>query len=197
VIGVGAVAAAYLLGSIPFGLVVGRLVRGVDVRREGSGNIGATNVARSLGVWAGILTLALDLGKGTAAVWLGRCISGSEVWPAATGLASLVGHIYPLYLRFRGGKGVATGCGVFLALTPVATLGAAAIFAVVVLATRRVSTGSILASASLPLILLEAKAAPILVTASLFSSALIVFRHSENIRRILSGTEPSLGKGKR
>jgi len=185
---------AYLLGSIPFGLLVGRLGGGIDVRGEGSGNIGATNVSRSLGLGAGILTLTLDLGKGAVAVALARWVDGSAAGPVLAGLAALVGHIFPVYLHFRGGKGVATGCGVFLLLAPAATLCAATLFGLTVLVTRRVSPGSILAAASLPLILVLENSAPILVAASLIASILIILRHKKNIQNLLSGIEPRVGE---
>jgi glycerol-3-phosphate acyltransferase PlsY len=190
-------AAAYLLGGIPFGLILGRWVGGTDVRAQGSGNIGATNVARSLGWGAGALTLVLDAGKGAAAVALGRALLGPGGGPAWTGLAAIAGHVFPVYLRFRGGKGVATGWGVFLVLAPAAALLAAAIFGAVVVLVRRVSPGSIVAAASLPLMLAISGAAPALVKSSLASSALIIIRHRENIRNLLSGTEPRLGAGPR
>ena len=192
-----AVVAAYLVGAIPFGWLLGRLAGGLDVRRMGSGNIGATNVARSLGPWAGILTLALDVGKGAAAVWGAGKITGQPGVAVAAGLAAVAGHVFPVYLGFKGGKGVATGLGAFLVLAPGATLGAGALFVAAAAATRRVSVGSILAAASLPVILLLFREAPGLVLAGLASSLLILFRHSENIRRILSGTEPRIGEGKR
>ncbi len=192
-----ALAAAYLAGAIPFGWLLGRLAGGLDVRRMGSGNIGATNVARSLGPWAGILTLALDVGKGAAAVWGAGKITGQPGVAVAAGLAAVAGHVFPVYLGFKGGKGVATGLGAFLVLAPGATLGAGALFVAAAAATRRVSVGSILAAASLPVILLLFREAPGLVLAGLASSLLILFRHSENIRRILSGTEPRIGEGKR
>jgi len=192
-----AVVAAYLVGAIPFGWLLGRLAGGLDVRRVGSGNIGATNVARSLGPWAGVLTLALDVGKGAAAVWGAGRLTGQPGVAMAAGLAAVAGHVFPVYLRFKGGKGVATGLGAFLVLAPGATLGAGALFLAAVAATRRVSAGSILAAASLPVILLLFQAAPALVLAGLASSLLIVFRHAENIRRLFSGTEPKMGAGKR
>jgi len=192
-----AVLAAYLLGAIPFGWLLGRLAGGLDVRRVGSGNIGATNVARSLGPWAGILTLALDVGKGAAAVWGAGRITGQPGVAVAAGLAAVAGHVFPVYLRFKGGKGVATGLGAFLVLAPGATLGAGALFLVAVAMTRRVSAGSVLAAASLPVILLVCRAAPNLILAGLASSLLILFRHAENIRRLFSGSEPRIGAGKR
>jgi glycerol-3-phosphate acyltransferase PlsY len=191
-----AVLGAYLVGAVPFGWILGRWAGGVDVRRFGSGNIGATNVGRSLGVWAGVLTLALDVGKGAGAVWGARLLSGQ--WGTATiaGLAAIAGHVFPVYLRFRGGKGVATGLGAFLVLEPAATLWAGCVFLATVAITRRVSAGSILAAASLPACLYLRGAAPALILSGLLSSVLIIFRHGENIRRILAGTEPKLGAGR-
>jgi glycerol-3-phosphate acyltransferase PlsY len=191
------VAAAYLIGAVPFGWLLGRLAGGMDVRRVGSGNIGATNVARSLGPWAGILTLALDVGKGALAVWGAWRLTGQSGPAMAAGLAAVAGHVFPVYLGFRGGKGVATGLGAFLMLDPRATLGAGLVFLAALAVSRRVSAGSILAAASLPVILLFRAAAPALILTGLVSSLLIVFRHAENIRRLFSGTEPKLGAGKR
>ena len=191
------VVAAYLVGAVPFGWLLGRLAGGMDVRRVGSGNIGATNVARSLGPWAGILTLALEGGKGAAAVWGAGRLTGQPGVAMAAGLAAVAGHVFPVYLRFRGGKGVSTGLGAFLVLDPGATLGAGVLFLAVVAATRRVSAGSILAAASLSVILLFRQATPALILTGLVSSLLIIFRHAENIRRLFSGTEPKLGEGKR
>lgn len=187
------VVAAYLLGAIPFGLLLGRIAGGMDVRSVGSGNIGATNVARSLGPWAGFLTLALDVGKGAAAVWGASRLTGQPGTAMAAGLAAVAGHVFPIYLGFRGGKGVATGLGAFLVLEPRATLMAGAIFLAAVAVSRRISPGSILAAASLPVLLYFRHAAPPLILAGLVSSLLILYRHGSNIRRLLSGTEPKLG----
>lgn len=191
-----AVAGAYLLGAVPFGWLLARLAGGVDVRRVGSGNIGATNVARSLGPWAGILTLALDVGKGAAAVWGAGRLAGSPGVAMAAGLAAVAGHVFPVYLGFRGGKGVATGLGAFLVLDPRAAMGAALFFLAAVAVSRRISAGSILAAASLPAILLFRHAPLALVLAGLASSLLIILRHAENIRRLFQGTEPKLGAKK-
>ena len=193
---VAAVAGAYLLGAVPFGWLLGRLAGGMDVRRVGSGNIGATNVARSLGPWAGILTLALDVGKGAAAVWGAGRLAGSPGVAMAAGLAAVAGHVFPVYLGFRGGKGVATGLGAFLVLDPIAAAGAALVFLAAVAVSRRVSAGSILAAASLPVILLFREAPPGLVLTGLAASLLIILRHAENIRRLFQGTEPKLGAKK-
>ncbi len=192
-----AVAGGYLLGAVPFGWLLGRLGRGLDVRRVGSGNIGATNVGRSVGAWAGILTLALDVGKGAAAAWGAGWLSGLPAVAMAAGLAAVAGHIFPVYLGFKGGKGVATGLGVFLVLAPLETLGAGVFFLAAAATTRRVSVGSIAAAISLPVILLVRQASPALLLTALASSLLIVIRHSENIRRLFAGTEPRMGEGKR
>ncbi len=192
-----AVAGGYLLGAVPFGWLLGRLGRGLDVRRVGSGNIGATNVGRSVGAWAGILTLVLDVGKGAAAAWGAGWLSGQPAVAMAAGLAAVAGHIFPVYLGFKGGKGVATGLGVFLVLAPPETLGAGVLFLAAAAATRRVSVGSIAATISLPVILLVRQASPALLLTALASSLLIVIRHSENIRRLFAGTEPRMGEGKR
>jgi len=191
------VVAAYLLGAIPFGLLLGRIAAGLDVRSVGSGNIGATNVARSLGPWAGILTLALDVGKGAGAVWAASRITGQPATAMAAGLAAVAGHVFPIYLGFRGGKGVATGLGAFLVLEPRATLMAGAIFLAAVALSRRISPGSILAAASLPVLLYFRHAAPLLILSGLASSFLILYRHGSNMRRLVAGTEPKLGEGKR
>jgi glycerol-3-phosphate acyltransferase PlsY len=187
---------AYLLGAVPFGWIVGRIAGGMDVRRLGSGNIGATNVARSLGAWAGVMTLGLDVGKGAGAVWAAGALTGQPETAVAAGLAAIAGHVFPVYLGFRGGKGVATGLGAFLVLEPVATLWAAGIFLGTVAISRRVSPGSILAAASLPAILYLRGASASLTLAGLLSSVLIIIRHGENLRRIAAGTEPRLGGGR-
>jgi glycerol-3-phosphate acyltransferase PlsY len=191
------VGAAYLLGAIPFGLLLGRIAGGLDVRRVGSGNIGATNVARSLGPWAGILTLALDVGKGAAAVWAAWRLTGQPGTAMAAGLAAVAGHVFPVYLGFHGGKGVATGLGAFLVLEPRATLMAGVIFLAAVAASRRISPGSILAAASLPFLLYFRRAAPPLILSGFAASLLILYRHGSNMRRLLAGTEPKLGEGRR
>ena len=147
-------AAAYLLGSIPFGLLLSKLFGAGDVRQAGSGNVGATNVARVAGPLAGILTLALDAAKGSAAVWLAAHFTGdSAIWMVTAGLASLIGHCYPVWLRFRGGKGVATAAGMFLVICPPALIGSVLTFLLVVWFWRYVSLGSIAAAASMPLLI--------------------------------------------
>jgi glycerol-3-phosphate acyltransferase PlsY len=195
------VALAYLLGSIPFGYLIVRLKGGGDVRETGSGGTGATNVTRRAGRAAGLLTLALDAAKGAAAVLLARSLLadgfGVNWWVVAAALAAVAGHVLPVWLRFRGGKGVATGLGVFLSLVPLAVLCALPVFLLVVWATRYVSLGSMTAAALLPVFvwLLGRRGAagaesfsPVLL-AAMAGAALIIFMHRANIGRLWRGTE--------
>src|SRR5258707_7319239 len=146
--------AAYFLGSIPFGLLLAKLFGSADVRKTGSGNIGATNVARVAGPLAGILTLILDTAKGAAAVWLaGRVTNESATWMTIAAFAVLLGHCFPVWLRFKGGKGVATALGVFLALCPLAAVSALLLFLLCVAYWRYVSLGSVAAAAAMPLLI--------------------------------------------
>jgi glycerol-3-phosphate acyltransferase PlsY len=198
--------AGYLLGSIPFGILLTRLFGGGDIRAAGSGNIGATNVTRVAGPIPGVLTLLLDGAKGAAAIWLAAHFSNyNATWMTATGFAALVGHCFPVWLKFRGGKGVATAAGVFLALCWPAALGAIAIFLLVVIFFRFVSLGSIAAAASMPLLiyLLWAPhfsphlAPPPSVTICAFASAmLIIYKHDGNIQRLVEGREPKFAFSK-
>lgn len=183
-------AAIYLIGAIPTGIVLARIMGYQDVRGHGSGNIGATNVYRVAGKLPGLLTLLGDILKG----WLPLMIY--QVWlaptPAQLGFASvaaIVGHCYPIYLKFKGGKGVATALGIFLVLSPQAVLGAALIFAFTVATTRFISLGSILAALSAPLWILLLDAPEPILLATFFIAALIVWRHRSNIRRLLDGRE--------
>jgi len=187
--------AAYLLGAVPFGLLVGKAFGGADIRRAGSGNIGATNVARSLGPAAGVLTLLLDVSKGALAAWAGGALGG-PAGASLSGLAAVLGHIFPVYLGFRGGKGVATGLGVFLILDARATGVAALVFLASVGATRRVSVGSMLGCLSLPLILHYRDAPQGIVATAWACCLLIVYRHRGNLVRLIQGTEPRLGEPK-
>src|SRR6202048_1726744 len=195
---------AYLLGSIPFGLLLTKLFGGGDVRRAGSGNIGATNVARVAGPLPGILTLLLDAAKGAAAVWLAARFSNeSATWMVIAALAALLGHCFPIWLHFRGGKGVATAAGVFLVLCPLALLGSLTLFILVVVFSRYVSLGSIAAAAAIPLLVYflwaPHHAPPLTVTfGSLAAALLVVYKHDANIQRLVEGREPrfSFGKGK-
>ena len=194
-----AVALAYLLGSIPFGYLIVRLSGAGDVRETGSGGTGATNVSRRAGKGAGLLTLALDALKGAAAVVLARWLLGESMsWGvAAAGLAVLAGHMFPVWLGFRGGKGVATGLGVFLVVSPLAVAVAAVVFLVAVGLTRYVSLGSILASLTIPFGVwfwgghmgsTPATLTP-LVALAVAAAALIILMHRANVARLLRGTE--------
>jgi glycerol-3-phosphate acyltransferase PlsY len=184
---------SYLLGSIPFGFLLVRIFRGQDIRKTGSGNIGATNVARSSPL-LGILTLVLDALKGLAAVALaGVLFPGRNFLPVLAALFAIVGHMFPLWLKFHGGKGVATGLGSFVLLTPKAVLIMLVIFVVVVLVFRFISLGSIVAVCLFPLLawlLHEYSGNPRVLVLMAIASALIVAKHRQNIARLLAGTEP-------
>jgi acyl phosphate:glycerol-3-phosphate acyltransferase len=194
---------SYLLGSIPFGVIFAKLFGGADVRKAGSGNIGATNVARVAGPAAGALTLLLDATKGWLAVWLAaRVMHGEAGFLVAAGFFALLGHCFPAWLRFRGGKGVATAAGVFGALCPGAMMAALILFALVVWFWRYVSLGSLAAAAVTPLLVyfLWAPhfAPPNVVTlGSLAISALVIVQHRGNIGRLVRGEEPKFSLGKR
>jgi acyl phosphate:glycerol-3-phosphate acyltransferase len=195
--------AAYLLGSIPFGLLLGKLFGAADVRKAGSGNIGATNVARVAGALAGILTLLLDAGKGAFAVIVAARLSDqSSTWMMIAGLCALIGHCFPIWLGFRGGKGVATAAGVFGALCLPAFLGAVILFLLVVAYWRFVSLGSISAAAAMPLLIYffwaPHHAPPYIITfGSLAAAILIVYKHDANIQRLVQGDEPKFSFGKK
>src|SRR6266436_1816124 len=184
---------AYLLGSIPFGLLLVRIFRGEDVRQTGSGNIGATNVARSSPV-LGLLTLILDALKGLAAVALARAFfPGQNVLAGVAALFAILGHMFPVWLKFRGGKGVATGLGSFAMLAPKTVLVMVGIFVAVVLMFRYVSLGSIVAVALFPFLawlLRDYAGAPQILVLMAIASLFIIAKHHQNIRRLLAGTEP-------
>jgi glycerol-3-phosphate acyltransferase PlsY len=200
---VGIPVAAYLLGSVPFGLLLTLLFGGVDVRKSGSGNIGATNVARVAGPLAGILTLLFDAGKGAAAVWLaGRVNNESATWMTIAALAALLGHCFPIWLEFRGGKGVATAAGAFFVLCPAALLGSVIIFLLVVFFWRYVSLASISAAAAMPLLVYFLWAPhhappPVVTLGALAAAAIIIYKHDGNIRRLVEGEEPKFSFGKK
>jgi acyl phosphate:glycerol-3-phosphate acyltransferase len=185
--------AAYLIGSIPFALILARRWGAGDLRRTGSGNLGAANVMRASGVTAGVLVAALDMLKGAASVWLAERFSPNGAAPAAAGLAAIVGHIYPVWLRFRGGKGVATACGVFSVLTPLAMPPALVIFTAAVWLTKYISLGSLLASLALPPIAYAIGSPAPTVIAALASAVVIVFRHRSNLMRLRTRTERRIG----
>ena len=198
-----AVLLAYVIGSIPFGYLIVKWTRNEDVRVAGSGATGATNVMRTAGRSAGIVTLILDALKGTAAVYAARWIIGTDGTPwvvAFAAVAAIAGHIFPIWLGFRAGKGVATGLGVFLAIAPLAVGCATLLFLIVVAVTRYVSLGSMLATISMPAwaaLLYESNPDLMRIVFALVCSAiLIVGKHHQNIRRLLKGTENKLGHKK-
>jgi glycerol-3-phosphate acyltransferase PlsY len=187
------VLAAYLVGSIPFALILSRLAGGIDPREIGSRNPGAANVLRTAGIRAGVLVALLDAVKGAAGVLLATPFGAPAAAPAA-GVATIIGHVYPIWFSFRGGKGVATACGVFLVLAPLALLPALALFVAGVWLTNYISIGSLLASAALPPLAYVAGSPASEVAAAIAASALVVFRHLGNVRRVLAGTEPELAR---
>jgi glycerol-3-phosphate acyltransferase PlsY len=189
--GVLAVVLAYLIGSIPFGLIVVRLMTGKDVREGGSGNIGATNVLRTTGRAAGVLTLLLDAAKGFAAVWLaGWLTHDSMLWMSFAALAVLAGHAFSVFLHFTGGKAVASFVGAFAYLTPIPLLAVVLLFVFVVAWTRYLSLGSVIAAALFPVAcwMILHPDWPVLVAAA-GAAVLIVERHRGNILRIRAGEE--------
>ena len=187
------IVAAYLLGSIPFPLLATRIWGGHDLHRVGSGNIGAANALRAAGVRVGITVAMLDIGKGIAGVALAGRLAGGGSGEAVAGFAAIVGHIYPVWLRFRGGKGVATACGVFGMLAPVALPPAMLAFLVATWMTRYISMGSVAASLVLPPVAYLAGAPLAVVLSACASATLIVFRHRSNLMRVRIGTERRVG----
>jgi acyl phosphate:glycerol-3-phosphate acyltransferase len=189
--GLLATAIAYLLGAIPFGYLLVRWTTGKDVRESGSGNIGATNVLRTAGRWRGVATLIFDIGKGVLAVYLAdQLTAGSEFWMSLAALAVMAGHSYPVFLKFQGGKAVATFVGAFLYLTPLALLAALLVLIVTVSATRYISAGSVLAAGTFPLgVWLILHPSIWILLASLVAGVFIVYRHQSNLQRIRAGTE--------
>ena len=181
---------AYLLGAIPFGLIFGRLFGSIDVRTEGSRNIGAANVARVVGKTAGLLTLFFDALKGCLAVVLGSLIVGNDEISAVCGLAALLGHTFPVFLKFRGGKGVATGLGVFMVLAPLPTLGAILLFTLVFAGSRIVSLSSLVSAVGLVALCVLLKMSQPVITLSSVTCVLVFVRHRSNIIRVLGQNEP-------
>ncbi len=195
---------AYLLGSIPFGYLLVKYVftGGEDVRKVGSGSTGATNVMRRAGLKAGLLTYVFDVLKGLAAVLVTKALIGDDyLWIGAAAVAAIAGHIFPIFLNFRGGKGVATGVGVYLALAPYSVLSTLVLWGVVVYFTRYVSLGSIIGTAAVPFWTLfyygwlqPSPHLNALLVVAVAGCALIVARHSENIKRLSQGTESKIGQ---
>jgi acyl phosphate:glycerol-3-phosphate acyltransferase len=196
------VLAGYLLGSIPFGLILAKLLGGKDVREHGSGNIGATNVSRVVGPLPGILTLLLDAGKGAVAVWFAaKFTQYAATAMMFAGLAALLGHCFPVWLRFRGGKGVATALGVYIALCALAAAAALVVFALVLAFWRYVSLASLSAAAAMPLLIYflwaPGHAPPLVITlGTLFAAALLFYKHDANLQRLVDGTEPTFSFSK-
>jgi acyl phosphate:glycerol-3-phosphate acyltransferase len=184
---------AYLIGSVPFALLLARWWSVADLRLVGSGNLGAANVMRTSGVTAGVLVALLDMAKGAASVWLAERFSTGTVAPAAAGVAAIVGHIYPVWLRFGGGKGVATACGVFSVLTPIAVPPALLIFVAVAWLTKYISLGSVLASLALPPLAYVTGSPSPAVGAACIAATLIIFRHRSNLTRLRARTERRMG----
>lgn len=199
IVEISLILASYLIGAIPFGLLVGRIA-GIDVRREGSGNIGATNVSRLLGKKKGLLTLLCDVAKGFLPVWgaallLPETAAARELIVVLCGLATVIGHMFPLYLKFKGGKGVATALGVFLFISPGSILITLIIFVAVVSGSGYVSVGSLAASALLPLWLWVLDEPPQVLMVAVVIALLIWFKHRSNIGRLQRGEEKGWKKG--
>jgi acyl phosphate:glycerol-3-phosphate acyltransferase len=207
------IAGAYLVGSIPFSYLVVHLVARADIRRHGSGNVGATNVLRNFGKIPGLIALMLDLAKGwtagtAAAVVLalpqwpfgeagGRPVDSPAFWIGAAALAAVIGHMYPVWLRLHGGKGVATGAGVFLAIDPMAIGVAVVVFLVLIIGTRYVSLSSMAGAAAVPVAMRFLTHQPFwIVIFSIIVVILVIVRHRANIERLARGTEPRVGSGK-
>jgi len=192
---------AYALGSIPFGLLIVKARGGPDIRAVGSGNIGAANVTRNAGRFAGILTLLLDAAKGYLAVWLAaRWTNGNIRWMMVAAILAVVGHMFTVWLNFQGGKGVATGLGVFLPICWQAVVAAAVLWLIVVVFWRYASLGSISAAAALPILIYvlyaPGHAPPEFVSfGTLLICVLVVAKHKSNVERLVAGTEPRVGKG--
>lgn len=203
---------AYLIGSIPFSFLVVKMVAGTDIRAHGSRNVGATNVARTAGKGPGIAALLLDIAKGYAAVALAKWIvalpawpfevgpsalQSRELWVALAGLVAVLAHMYPVWLRFHGGKGVATAAGVFLALNPIVMLAAIIVFAIVLLAFRFVSLASIVSAASIPIFMRFLVDAPFWrVVISIAIALAVIVKHHSNIARLAARSERKMGQKK-
>lgn len=194
---------AYLLGSVPWGLVLTRTFTSVDIRRQGSGNIGATNVRRLAGTPLGLLTLAGDLLKGAVPVYLAANVTGLDpiqqaLFVSVVALAAFAGHLFPLYLKLKGGgKGVATAAGCFLVISPLSVFAALIAFLLILCWSGRVSAGSLSAAAVLPAAVWWSLRSPVYCGCAVLMAALIVLRHKDNIRRLLTGSEPTVSRKKK
>jgi len=181
--------AAYLLGSVPFGIIFARICGGTDPRAVGSGNIGATNVRRAAGKGAAALTLIMDILKGALPVFAAISLGLPYAYVATIGLAAFLGHLYPIFLGFRGGKGVATACGVLFVISPLATVLAIVVFVLVVAISRFVSLGSMLAALSMPIFLYTLFGASVYTMLGVLIAIFITIKHRGNIKRLLAGEE--------
>lgn len=188
-----AIAVAYLLGSVPFAYLLARR-HGIDLRRVGSGNVGASNVLRTSGVADAVAAMCLDGAKGWMAVVIAQRLTGGDATPVAAGVASIAGHIYPVWLGFRGGKGVATATGVFAALAPLALAVATTVFVIAVALTRYVSVGSMAAAITLAIATASGDAPAPVAVGGIVSALMIVTRHRANLVRVRAGTEPRVGR---
>ena len=189
-----AVTFGYLAGSVPFAFLLARR-RGVDLRRTGSGNVGATNVLRTSGVPNAVVAMCLDVAKGAVAVLVAQRLSGGPATPVAGGLAAVIGHIYPVWVGFRGGKGVATAAGVFVVLAPIAVAIAGAVFALATWVTRYISVGSMTAAVTLAVTAAAAAdVPPAVAVGAAVAAVIIVHRHRGNLTRLLAGTERRVGE---
>ena len=188
-----AVLAAYLMGSIPFAQLLSKR-RGIDLRRVGSGNVGATNVLRTLGVRPAVVAMMLDAVKGTVAVLVAQRLTNGVAAPVVAGLASMLGHVYPIWLRFRGGKGVATAAGVFAVLTPVAAAVALAVFLLAVWVTRFISVGSMAAAITLAGWAIASDAPTAVGIGAAIAAMFVIVGHRTNVLRLAAGTERRIGQ---
>ncbi|CAM3776869.1 glycerol-3-phosphate 1-O-acyltransferase PlsY [Cohnella lubricantis] len=194
-----AIAASYLLGSVSFSIIIARLMGKIDIRQHGSGNAGATNTLRVLGKGPGIAVFLLDIVKGVIAVTLGYLLNGDEyVWlPVLCGLAAIIGHNWPIYFRFKGGKGIATTVGAMVTLAPLAVVIAGVVAILLIVFTRYVSLGSIVFTVLLPIILAIGGWPASYIWGGVVVAVLAIVRHRKNIVKLLNGTENKLGSGKK
>jgi glycerol-3-phosphate acyltransferase PlsY len=188
-----AVVAAYLVGSIPFAQLLSKR-RGIDLRRVGSGNVGASNVLRTLGVRPAVIAMMLDAVKGTVAVLVAQRLTNGVAAPVMAGLASMIGHVYPVWLRFRGGKGVATAAGAFAVLTPVAVAVSMGVFLLTVALTRFISVGSMVAALTLAGWAIASDAPTVVGIGAAIGAALVLIGHRANVLRLVAGTERRVGQ---
>jgi acyl phosphate:glycerol-3-phosphate acyltransferase len=188
-----AVSVGYVVGSVPFAYLIAQR-RGVDLRRAGSGNVGAANVLRTSGMPSGLAAMCLDLAKGAVVVVVVQRLCSGSVTPVLAGLSAVIGHVYPVWLGFRGGKGVATAAGVFMMLAPVAVAMAATVFVMVTWVTRYISVGSMSAAATLVAAVAASNVSPAVTVGSAVAGVIIVVRHRDNIGRLRAGTERRVGE---